>query len=76
MLGQLHYALAQISLPAIFTRAWMRREPIYCLRDTRYENLDVEVLHLARCSDCDGVVICDDELMFESDCIRCVSGGS
>ena len=50
-------------------------EPIYCLRGTRYENLKDEVLHLARCPDCGGMGIRDDEPMVESDCIRCVMCG-
>ena len=50
-------------------------EPIYCLRGARYENLKDEVLHLARCPDCGGMGIRDDEPMVESDCIRCVSCG-
>jgi len=50
-------------------------EPIYCLHGTRYENLKDEVLHLAKCPDCGGMGIRDEEPMVESDCIRCVSCG-
>jgi len=50
-------------------------QPIFCLRGTRYENLQDEVLHLARCPDCGGMGIRDDEPIVESDCIRCVSCG-
>ena len=50
-------------------------QPVYCLRGTRYENLKDEVLHLARCPDCGGMGIRDDEPIVESDCIRCVSCG-
>jgi len=44
-------------------------------RGARYENLQDDVLHLARCPDCGGMDILDDETMFESDCIRCVFCG-
>ncbi len=50
-------------------------QPIFCLRGTRYENLQDGVLHLARCPDCGGMGIRDDEPLVESDCIRCVSCG-
>jgi len=50
-------------------------EPIYCLHGARFENLQDEVLHLARCPDCGGMGIRDDEPMVGTDCIRCVSCG-
>ena len=49
--------------------------PIYCLHGSRYESLDDQQVHLARCPDCGGVGIRDDELAVESDCIRCVACG-
>ncbi len=53
---------------------WMLDDhPIFCLQGTRYENLQDEVLHLARCPDCGGMGIRDDEPTVGSDCIRCVS---
>ena len=50
-------------------------QPVYCLRGTRYETVHDEVVHLARCPDCGGMGIRDDEPMVESDCIRCVKCG-
>jgi hypothetical protein len=32
-------------------------------------------VHLARCSDCGGMGIRDDEFVVESDCIRCTACG-
>ena len=49
--------------------------PIYCLRGSRYETLDDHRLHLARCLNCGGMGIRDDEFVVESDCIRCTACG-
>ena len=49
--------------------------PIYCLRGSRYETLDDQQVHLARCTDCGGMGIRDDECVVESDCIRCTACG-
>jgi len=48
-------------------------QPVYCLRGSRYETIDDKAVHLARCPDCGGMAIRDDETMVESDCIRCIS---
>ena len=53
-----------IALPVVnkACEPWLLEgEHIYCLRGTRYENLKDEVLHLARCPDCGGMSIRDDE---------------
>jgi len=53
-------------------RPWeLDGKPLYCVRGTRYESLDDDPLHLARCQDCGGMGIRADELTVESDCIRC-----
>lgn len=65
-------------LPVVDKRCqpWLLdNQPVFCLRGSRYENLNDEVLHLARCPDCGGMGIRADEPMVESDCIRCVSCG-
>ena len=49
--------------------------PIYCLRGSRYETVDDQRLHLARCPDCGGMGIRDDVLVVESDGIRCTACG-
>ncbi|MEW6247129.1 MAG: hypothetical protein AB1555_10510 [Nitrospirota bacterium] len=49
--------------------------PVYCLRGVRYESLDDQPLHLARCPDCGGMGVRIDEITVESDCIRCVACG-
>jgi len=50
-------------------------KPVYCLRGARYESLDEDPLHLARCPDCGGMGIRIDEMTIESDCIRCIQCG-
>jgi hypothetical protein len=50
-------------------------QPVYCLRGTRYETLDEQQRHLARCPDCGGMCIRTDEVSIERDCIRCVRCG-
>jgi predicted Zn-ribbon and HTH transcriptional regulator len=50
-------------------------KPVYCLHGTRYETLDDQHLHLARCPDCGGMGIRADEFTVESDCIRCIKCG-
>ncbi len=67
-----------IALPVVNKagQPWMLDgQPIYCLQGTRFENLQGESLHLARCLVCGGMGIRDDEPLVESDCIRCVSCG-
>ena len=67
-----------IALPVVdkARRTWLLNgEPVYCLRGSRFETIKDEVVHLARCSDCGGMGIRDDEPMVESDCIRCVQCG-
>jgi len=67
-----------ITLPVVDKqcRPWLLDEqPVYCLRGSRYETIDDKVVHLARCPDCGGMGIRDDETMVESDCIRCISCG-
>lgn len=46
-------------------------KPVYCLRGSRYESVDDEVLHVARCPDCGGLAVRVDEITVESDCLRC-----
>jgi predicted Zn-ribbon and HTH transcriptional regulator len=50
-------------------------KPVYCLRGTRYETVDDERVHLARCPDCGGMGIRSDEFTVESDCIHCTACG-
>jgi hypothetical protein len=49
--------------------------PVYCLRGTRYETGDDQVVHLARCRDCGGMCITSYEPSVEQDCIRCTKCG-
>ena len=56
--------------------AWLiEGKPVYCLRGTRYETVDDQRVHLARCPDCGGMGIRIDEFVVESDCIRCAACG-
>jgi len=48
---------------------------VYCLRGTRYETSDDEVVHLARCHDCGGMCITADGPTMERDCMRCTQCG-
>ena len=48
---------------------------VYCLRGTRYETSDDQVVHLIRCRDCGGISISDDEPTVERDCVRCTQCG-
>ena len=48
---------------------------VYCLRGSRYETSDDEVVHLARCPDCGGMGVSTDEVTMERDCIRCTRCG-
>lgn len=55
-------------------RPWLLDgKPIYCLHGSQYEILDGRKVHLARCLDCGGMGIRDDEGAVESDVIRCTS---
>jgi hypothetical protein len=58
-------------------RLWsLNGKYVYCLRGTRYETSDDQVVHLARCRDCGGMGIPADELAVERDCIRCTQCGN
>ena len=48
---------------------------VYCLRGTRYETSDDEVVHLAKCPYCGGMCISADESTVERDCLRCTQCG-
>ena len=50
-------------------------QPVFCLHGTQFETVDDQKIHLARCPDCGGMGIRDDEPLVESDCIRCVQCG-
>jgi len=57
-------------------RPWeLDGQPVYCLRGTRYETLDEQQRHLARCPECGGMGIRTEEVTIERDCIRCVRCG-
>jgi hypothetical protein len=46
-------------------------QPVYCLRGTRYEMVNGNQAHLARCPLCGGMGIRIEEVTIERDCIRC-----
>jgi len=50
-------------------------ELVYCLRGSRYETSDDNVVHLARCPNCGGMCISIDEPSVERDCIGCTQCG-
>lgn len=57
-------------------RPWLLDgKPVYCLHGVQYETVDGERVHLTRCSDCGGMGIRIDEVVVESDCIRCTACG-
>jgi predicted Zn-ribbon and HTH transcriptional regulator len=57
-------------------RPWLLDgKPVYCFRGSRYETVDDQRVHLARCPDCGGMGIRSDEFTVESDCIRCTACG-
>lgn len=57
-------------------QAWsLQGNPVYCLRGTRYETFNDEVVHLTRCRDCGGMCVNSEELTIERDCIRCTQCG-
>jgi hypothetical protein len=57
-------------------RSWMLDgKPVYCLHGSRYETVDDQKVHLARCSNCGGMGVRSDEFTVESDCIRCTACG-
>ncbi|HEX9757923.1 MAG TPA: hypothetical protein VGB26_08990 [Nitrospiria bacterium] len=67
-----------ISLPVLdnLGKPWLVNEkPVYCLRGTKYETLDDEVVHLTRCPDCGGMGINIEEPALERDCIQCTQCG-
>lgn len=51
------------------------RKHVYCLRGSRYETSDDEVVHLTRCPDCGGMCISTDAAPVERDCIHCTRCG-
>jgi hypothetical protein len=73
------YALHHyIALPVLDNagRPWLLNgKEVYCLRGTRYETSDDQVVHLVRCRDCGGMSIPDDEPTVERDCVRCTQCG-
>ena len=67
-----------IALPVLDNtgQPWLLDEkPVYCLRGTRYETLNDEVVHLVRCPDCGGMGICIDEPTVERECVYCTQCG-
>jgi hypothetical protein len=57
-------------------RPWqLNGELVYCLRGSRYETLDHQQPHLARCPDCGGMGIRIEEVTVERDCLRCINCG-
>ena len=46
-------------------------KPVYCLHGSKYESLDGEPLHAARCPDCGGMALRIEEMTVDSDCLRC-----
>jgi hypothetical protein len=46
-------------------------QPVYCLHGAKYESLEGNLLHVARCPDCGGLAVRTEELTVESDCLRC-----
>jgi predicted Zn-ribbon and HTH transcriptional regulator len=70
-----HYVV----LPVIDSRGrtWLLNgKPVYCLRGSRYETVDDEVVHLTRCPDCGGMAVNSDEPTVERDVIRCTQCGN
>jgi hypothetical protein len=49
--------------------------PVYCLHGARYETLDDQPRHVARCPDCGGMAVPMEELTVERDCLCCVKCG-
>lgn len=57
-------------------RPWeFNEQPVYCLHGVRYETLDNQELHLARCSGCGGMGIRTEEVSVERDCVQCIQCG-
>ena len=57
-------------------RLWsLDGKSVYCLRGTRYETSDDQVVHLSRCHDCGGMCITADGPTMERDCMRCIQCG-
>lgn len=50
-------------------------QPVYCLHGVRYETLDDQPVHLARCPECGGMGIRVEEVSVERDCLRCIQCG-
>lgn len=67
-----------IVLPVVDKRGqpWLLDgKPVYCVRGARYETVNDERVHLARCPECGGMGIRTDEFVVESDCISCTACG-
>jgi predicted RNA-binding Zn-ribbon protein involved in translation (DUF1610 family) len=67
-----------LALPVVDNkcRPWLLDgKPIYCLHGSQYETLEGTKVHLARCPDCGGMGIRDDEMTVQSDVIRCTGCG-
>ena len=57
-------------------RPWeLDGQPVYRIRGSRYETLDEQQAHLARCPDCGGMGMRVEEVSVERDCIRCTQCG-
>ena len=57
-------------------RPWeLNEQPVYCLHGVRYETLDNQEHHLARCNACGGMGIRMQEASVERDCVQCIQCG-
>jgi hypothetical protein len=57
-------------------RRWeLNGQPVYCLHGVRYETLDNQKVHLARCNGCGGMGIRVEEVSVDRDCLRCIQCG-
>ncbi len=67
-----------VALPEVdhHGRLWeLNDQPVYCLHGVRYETLDNQEVHLARCNECGGMGIRVEEVSVERDCLRCIQCG-
>ena len=57
-------------------RPWaLNGQPVYRLHGVRYETLDNQEIHVARCNDCGGMGIRVEEVSGERDCLRWIQCG-
>lgn len=57
-------------------RLWeLNGQPVYCFHGVRYETLDNQTIHLARCNGCGGMGIRVEEVSVDRDCLRCIQCG-